>query len=182
MTLDGERFSALYASHSALLLRFFARRSCDPQAAADLLGETFARAFAQRRQFRGDSMDEAIGWLYAIARNLLADYMRKGVVETRALRRLGVELPVLSDAEYDLIEERSTLVELRAQLPSHLAQLVPEQRQALVLRVVDECSYAEVAERLQISEDTARARVSRALRCLRDALVPPEASEETQHA
>ena len=47
-----------------------------------------------------------------------------------------------------------------------LAELGPEQREAVRLRVVDELGYPAVAARLGVSEQTARARVSRGLRAL----------------
>ena len=48
-------------------------------------------------------------------------------------------------------------------------RLGTEQRDILRLRVVEGRTYAEVAVELGISEDNARARVSRALRALREA-------------
>ena len=50
--------------------------------------------------------------------------------------------------------------------PGALAELGPEQREAVRLRVVDELGYPAVAARLGVSEQTARARVSRGLRAL----------------
>ena len=47
-----------------------------------------------------------------------------------------------------------------------LAALSEPNRQAVQLRVVDELPYQEVARRLNISEQTARARVSRSLSAL----------------
>ena len=44
-----------------------------------------------------------------------------------------------------------------------------DQREALELRIVKELPYPEVAIALGVSEQTARARVSRALRALREA-------------
>lgn len=128
MDLDADDISELYRQHAAAMLRYFARRTCDPEVAADLLAETFARAFEQRRKFTGDSDRELVGWLYAIGRNALTDYLRRGVVEKRALARLRVERPALTDAEYDLIEERSTLADLRDALPRHIERLIPERR------------------------------------------------------
>lgn len=47
-----------------------------------------------------------------------------------------------------------------------LQDLNEDQRHALELRVARELSYAEVATQLEISEESARARVSRGLRAL----------------
>jgi RNA polymerase sigma-70 factor (ECF subfamily) len=51
-----------------------------------------------------------------------------------------------------------------------LETLAPDQREALRLRVVLELDYASVAERLGISQQAARARVSRGLRALASSL------------
>jgi RNA polymerase sigma factor (sigma-70 family) len=48
--------------------------------------------------------------------------------------------------------------------------IAPRNREALWLRVVRQMPYPQVAAELEISEQTARARVSRGLRALRDAL------------
>jgi RNA polymerase sigma-70 factor (ECF subfamily) len=64
------------------------------------------------------------------------------------------------------IEELADLRELRRALEQHVERLSTRHRDALRLRVVDELPYPEVARRLQVSEATARARVSRGLRQL----------------
>jgi DNA-directed RNA polymerase specialized sigma24 family protein len=59
-----------------------------------------------------------------------------------------------------------------AALAGALEDLSPQQRDAVRLRVVDELAYPVVAARLGITEQAARARVSRALRVLAVALEP----------
>jgi RNA polymerase sigma-70 factor, ECF subfamily len=56
---------------------------------------------------------------------------------------------------------------------------VREQGDALRLRVIDERSYPEIAETLGVSEQAARARVSRGLRRLADALEMAAPTEAT---
>src|SRR4051794_41795282 len=88
MPLDADAIADLYDQHARALLAFLARRAADPEAAVDLLAETFAAAFKDRRRFRGD---DPLPWLYGIARHQLAGYFRRGRVERRALERLGGE-------------------------------------------------------------------------------------------
>jgi len=168
--LDPDSLSALYREHAEAMLVYFARRSYDPQLALDLVAETFARAHARRRRFRGASEVEAGAWLWAIAHNVLSDALRRGRAERRALQRLGVVTPRLADDELDRIAELAGLADLRAAVADALATLVPEQREALRLRVVLELDYQTVGARLGVSPATARARVSRALRSLSAAL------------
>lgn len=156
----------LFARHGEELLGFFARRTHDPQAALDLTGETFGVAWASRRSFRGSDDEAARAWLYGIARNLLHGYVRRGYAERRALARLGVERVLLSDESYQRIEDLAGTAVLREALALELPRVPAGQREALLLRVVEELSYEEVARRLGVSEQTARARVSRGLATL----------------
>jgi RNA polymerase sigma factor (sigma-70 family) len=170
LTLDDPGFSGLYRSAAQDVLVFFARRTYDPEAAADLMAETFAKAYLGRRRFRGSTEREARAWLFGIARRRFAMYVRRGKAERRALRRLGLERPQLVEREYARIEELAGLDAMRGTLAEHLNRLAPAQRSALELRVVRELPYPDVANRLGISEQAARARVSRALRALGSAL------------
>lgn len=53
MALDSDDISRLYEAHAGDLLRFFARRTLQPEVAVDLMAETFAQAFIDRARFRG---------------------------------------------------------------------------------------------------------------------------------
>jgi RNA polymerase sigma-70 factor (ECF subfamily) len=161
--LDVER---LYARHADALLVFLARRTADPQIALDLWAETFAQAFAKRNTLRGTGDDAIAGWLYAIARSQLAGFYRRGVTEQRALGRLQLERPPATAEVLAEIERKAELHETRRELGDALAKLSPAVRDAVKLRVVDELDYRAVADRLGISEATARVRVSRGLSSL----------------
>lgn len=164
MPLDANDISELYRSHARDLLVFFTRRVYDPEVALDLVAETFAAAFAVRSQFRGSESDQAIAWIYGIAHHLLGRYFRRGAVERRALAKLGVEVPAMTDDEYERVIELTGLDQLRGRVAAALADLPLDQRRAIELRIVDERSYGEVADEMGISEQVARARVSRGLR------------------
>ena len=166
MPLDAHDISELYRLHARDLLVFFTRRVYDPEVALDLVAETFAAAFAVRVQFRGTKREQAIGWLYGIAHHQLGRYFRRGAVERRALARLGVEVPAMTEAEYERVIELTGLDQLRGRLAAALAELPLDQRRAIELRVIDERPYAEIADEMDISEQVARARVSRGLRAL----------------
>lgn len=170
MSLDGARIERLYRRHARALTIFFARRTWDAEAAVDLTAETFAAAFADREQFRGHSDEDAKAWLFGIAHHQLSGYRRRGAVERRAVARLHVERRTLTDAEIERIEELADLGQLAEHIAAALDHLGPEYSEAVRLRIVEERSYSEVAATLNISQVTARARVSRGLRALADAL------------
>jgi RNA polymerase sigma-70 factor, ECF subfamily len=166
MKLDHDAIARLYRTHALRLLRFVASRTLQADVAIEIVAETFAKAVANRDQFRGEGDEEAVAWLFGIARHELSAYFRRGAVDRRAMRVLGLDLPGLSDGDYERVEELADLGARRTELARAVAELPPEQRDALRLRVVEERPYREVAQVLGISEETARARVSRALRAL----------------
>lgn len=165
-SIDRDGLGILYRAEAERLLAFFVRRTYDAQLSLDLIGETFTRAFERSAGFRGSTQTEAAAWVWGIARHVLADSLRRGSAERRALRRLRVQSPQLSPDEQAEIERRAGLQDLRQMVLAALETLAPEQREALRLRVVLELDYPAVAARLGISQDAARARVSRGLRAL----------------
>jgi RNA polymerase sigma factor (sigma-70 family) len=171
MPLAPDDFADLYDRHARTLVLFFQRRTYDPEAAVDLMAETFAAAFRARGTFRGE---DAAAWLYGIARHQLAGYYRRGAVERRALARLGIERRALTDGELERIEQLAGSAAMRDEIAQALGGLSAELREALELRVVQERPYEEVARLLRISEPTARQRVSRALRTLARGLAVEE--------
>lgn len=162
--------AALYAAHRDELLRWFARRTADAETALDLVAETFAQAVRTRRRCRASSDSERAAWLYAIARHQLAGYHRRGYAELRAVGKLGLERPPLTEAVLREVEMRAGLDEVRGQLSAAMASLTEETRAAVTLRVIDELPYPDVAARLGIAEPAARTRVSRGLTRLADVL------------
>ncbi len=172
--LGPSTFEEMWAQNSAGLLRFFARRTMDPEAAMDLVAETFAAAFVSRRRFRGSTQEEVSAFLHGIARRQLWHWYRSGVAQRRAMARLGLERPALDDDAFARIEELAGIATQRTAMQLAMAALREDQRAVLQLRIVEERGYADLASRLGVSEQTARARVSRALRALSLALVAAE--------
>jgi RNA polymerase sigma factor (sigma-70 family) len=129
------------------------------------MAETFAEAFASRRRFR-DRGQGAVGWLYGIGKHQLGHYFRRGQVDARARRRLGMPERTVSDEDYERIEELIDFEQVGRAIGQAFSLLSEDQREALTLRVIEGLSYREVAEALKVTEETARARVSRGLKRL----------------
>lgn len=175
MPLNADEISDLYACHARRLIAFFVRRTYDAEIAVELMAETFAAVVADRDSFRGSGEEQATAWLYSIARHRYSDWLRHARVERKALSRLGLDPPQLSDAALQRVDELAGTEQLRAQVAEQLDALAPDHRVALQLRVVEERSYEDMAACLGVSEQTARARVSRALRALGQAVTRMQA-------
>jgi RNA polymerase sigma factor (sigma-70 family) len=159
---DTASFEVFYRRHFEPLLGFFARRTADAELAADLTAETFAAALAARPRYR-PAKGRADSWLFSIAYHKLTDARRRGYAEDRARRRLGMEPIELTDADIARIEALAGSGEAGALV----AELPPEQRDAIRAHVVDERSYAQIAASSQTSEVVVRKRVSRGLAVVR---------------
>jgi len=143
------------------VLGYFARRTRDPEVAADLTAETYAAAIVARARFRGEGTP-ATAWLFAIAHRKLADYHRRGFAQDRLCRRLALERPALSaeDAQMIGLLADDATTQLLEELPF-------EQRAAVHDHVVAGRPYEEMAARGRVSEAVVRKRVSRGLYALR---------------
>jgi len=175
---DADAFSELYRGEAEAVLIFLTRRTLDGETAVDLTAETFAIAMRSWAKLRGLKHEQQRAWLFTVARRQFARYLRRARVERRAVETLGIRIPPLDHDDLLEIERRAGLDELRTVLGRELARLSPEQREALSLRIVEERPYVDIAAHLGVSEQTARARVSRGLRRLAQALEPYQAALE----
>jgi RNA polymerase sigma-70 factor (ECF subfamily) len=160
---EPDAFTELYRRHAEDLLRYFARRTLDPETAAELTAETFAEAFASRQSYTDKGVN-GVAWIYGIARHRLGRFFRSGRVDASARRRIGIPERELPPDDYERIEDLIDFAPIRDALAEALETLSPDQRDAMRLRVIDELGYPEVADRLGCSEANARQRVSRGLR------------------
>ena len=98
------------------------------------------------------------GWLHTTTRNVAAAIVR--IERRRRTREIKAstmhEIHSGTEAEPDWKN-------LRPQLDEALGRLGEQDRAALLLRFFEECSFADVGRRLQLSENAARMRVERAL-------------------
>ncbi|HWH96391.1 MAG TPA: sigma-70 family RNA polymerase sigma factor [Baekduia sp.] len=163
---DPETFADVYLAYHEQVLRYFARRTFDPEIAFDLMAETFAELFAHIDEFRGSTEASGRAWMWTVARHQFYRWRAHGVVERRSLERLGVAVATLGQAEYERIEELADLQRLRPVLAHALDQLGDDQRHALQERIVEQREYEEIAAASGVTAEVVRARVSRALRHL----------------
>jgi RNA polymerase sigma-70 factor (ECF subfamily) len=164
VTTEPDAFTAFYQRHVDVVLTYLRRRTASPEAAADLMAETFAAALlALHTTIEPQEIEVPAAWLLGIARNKLFESYRRGRIEAAARERLGLEPLVLDDNDLALVEELSEI-----DVVNQLADLLPpDQLEALRARVIDERDYEDIARELECSEAVVRKRVSRALRTLR---------------
>jgi RNA polymerase sigma factor (sigma-70 family) len=167
---EADRFEEVFNAQFDPLVRRMMGQVYDSEIAVDIAAETLAEAFIQRRRFRGQTDSELIGWLNGIANRKVAMFYRKHAVEKRALAKLGIDSPSLTEEEHREVLRRADLPQMRQVVLEALAALSEPQRTALTMRVVQEMPYEAMARELGITEEAVRARVARALAALRKQL------------
>ena len=141
-------------------LRRYARSLVfDTQNADDLVQNVLERALAHWRQF--DPRRDIVLWLLSIAHNAHLDALRRD-------RRLDVLPPERVTEAQDAMQSLGGDAGLRLDLVAALERLTLDQRSALVLVLVEQLSYAEAAEVLQVPAGTVMSRVSRARVAMRE--------------
>ena len=158
---ETDDFGVFYDRHVRALLGYFQRRTGDPQVAADLTAETFASAIVAQERYVPTGAP-ALAWLYRIAARRLVDYQRRGVVERKMQRALAMERVPLNGEDAEMVRLLADDAAL-----SLLAELPPDQRDAVTAHVLRDEGYPALAAAQHTSEAAVRQRVSRGLGTLR---------------
>jgi len=138
-------------------LRRYARALVGDRARADdLVQDTMERGWKHLADWRRDGDMRA--WLFGIMHNLYVDQMRRPGLVTE---ELSEDMPVLH--KVDELTDNMALDDLEAGLRA----LPDEQRETLLLVVLEDMSYEEVAIALGVPIGTVMSRLSRARQRLR---------------
>ena len=164
------RFEALIDEHHDEIYHYIWRmlgsqQSDGPVAAADVTQEVFIRAYGAFERLPADSNYRA--WLYKIATNTTYTVLRRRSRDQNRTTGLPDE-PHRAPADDALLpDQQLTQAETLAELGTRINRLPDKQRSAVILRYLHELPYADVAEALDCSEDSARANVYQGLKRLR---------------
>lgn len=146
---DKDAFGHLYARYGPSVMRLAVYRA--GSAAEDVVAETFTRAWAALPRYR-DRGKPFSAWLYAIARNVITDQLRKNgrVVPTEHIPETGHEVDALDPV---------WLSQVMAGLPD-------EQRKVIEMKYLMDLDNATVARLMHRSIGAVNALQWRALRSL----------------
>ncbi|MET7461454.1 sigma-70 family RNA polymerase sigma factor [Nonomuraea sp. NPDC005501] len=163
---DPVAFEAFYRRHVDAVTRFLARRVEDPHTVADLVAEVFVAVLDSAHTYRA-GLGSEIAWLYGVARNTLSAERRRAFRESRLADRVGGRRLLDAD-DVARLEERID-AESRARRAFEAMAGLPEgERAVMELIVIDQLTVTEAAQALGIRQGTARVRLHRARRALRD--------------
>lgn len=157
---DPDALEAFYREHLPTVRTFLARRLDDSHAAADLTADVFVAAIESAHRYSATSGTPA-AWLLGIARNVMADHVRRRARELRATSRISGRA-LLDEAATERINQRIDGERAARAIYRSLDRLPPRQRAVVELVAVDGLSLTEAAAALGISPGNARVRYHRA--------------------
>jgi len=173
---DAEDFSAEALQFLEPLFATAMRLTRNRADAEDLVQDTFVKAFRHSNQFtRGTNLR---AWLYTILHNTWRNRRRDASRDAVEVDSEQVELAAAGAGGGEPVETPERILmrsTLDADLQAALDELPDAFRQAVWLRDVEEFTYAEIAEMLNVPMGTVMSRISRGRRLLFEKLSAPAA-------
>ena len=179
------RLLALYANYLALLARLQVGRKLQVKVeASDVIQETFLEAHRGIGQFQGSTEREFIAWLRRIFAGVLSNQVRRYFGTRRRDVRLERELDDELDqssmalnpgliASQSSPSQQASRREQAVLLADALNALPEDYREVIILRQLEDLPFAEVAERMDRTENSVKNLWARALGRLRRLMDDP---------
>ena len=167
---DVDEYEKLVRRYQTALYRYAVAMILDHDAAADMVQDTFIRAYTNLRRCR--DRERFAAWVFQTLRNRCLDYLKD--IRRRNVR-LDDESPLIDTAQSpsDIVERK----QLQARLREALSTLPEAQREAFVMHYVEDIPYEEMSELLNARVSALKMRVMRARETLSAALRSRQVTE-----
>lgn len=164
-TIDQERYQVLMERYQAPLLRYVGSIIGNPEAATDIVQDTFIKAFLNLQSF--NTKLKFSSWLYRIAHNETINHIKKYRREFMIDDNFWQQLPA---PDFGLGEHFDQKL-LQSKIAGAIGQLAVKYREPLLLFYFDHKTYAEISDVLRIPVATVATRIRRARSLLKAILI-----------
>lgn len=165
---DIDAFGTLVERHQKKMLNMAYRMIGDYEESCDVVQEAFLSAYRAISKFRGEAKFST--WLYGIALNHARNRLQQ-----QKTRSHHEEISI-NDPRDKMDESLSVLEQLEKKdrdekIQECIRALDGEQREVLVLRDIQGCTYDEISDMLKLPDGTVKSRLFRARNALKDCLL-----------
>ncbi len=169
-----EWFQKEVQPHEPLLRSYLIKKFPTLDDVDDVIQEAYARLFKSCQE---SEIRQPKAFLFSISRNLVYDkFRRSNIVQFESLASFSESF--VSDSRSDVSESVSRRDEVN--LIMEAVQSLPKRcRQIMTLRVIYGLSYKEIAAKMEISNHTVKAQISRGIRKVSKYLAKHEVTAET---
>lgn len=157
LSLEGDHtaFEYLFNRYSDAIRRLLMQRMTSVSDADDLLQETFIKVYINLHRY---SDAYTFGqWVYTIARNTHIDFERRRQEDIHIDERYSAPLASAPSPEEKLIS-----LQQHSQIEQYINSLPEQYRTLFKMRFLEDYSYDEIAEKLQLPMGTVKTRIHRA--------------------
>lgn len=152
---DDDAFEHLFNRYRDAIRRLFIQRLGSAADADDLLQETFIKVYLNIHRY--DNRYTFGQWLYTIARNTFVDFTRKSRQSLSIDEHFSAPAATTPTPEESIINSQQ-----RMQIEKFLEQLSEQHRTLFRLRFIEEYSYEEIADKLQMPMGSVKTGIHRA--------------------
>ena len=154
-----EAFDTLFARHRDGIYAMLLKSTGSGDEADDLMQEAFMKAYLKIGLYNPDYDFGA--WIYTIARNTFVDYNRSRKNSAINPQNIPIETSVVAQASAPTPEEYIINAQQRLLIERYIAMLPEDYRRLFELRFLDEYSYEEIADKLDMKLGTVKTRIFR---------------------
>lgn len=157
---DSIAFDTLFHRHSDMIHATLLKLAGNSDDVEDLMQEAFMKAYLKIGLY--NQKFDFGAWIYTIARNTFIDYSRSR--KSNALnpqQNLPLESGNSTQNSAPTPEEYIINAQQRAQIERYISMLPDDYRRLFELRFLDEYSYEEIAEKLDMKLGTVKTRIFR---------------------
>lgn len=158
---DQLAYTEIYDRYIFILLNHIYNKTRNREEAKDIIHEVFAKLWANREQLQITT--SLAGFLYTSARNIVLNQITRQEVQSKYF----TSILKLADQPQTVTDHRIRENQLVAIIDKEIAQLPTKMREVFELSRKQHLSHKEIAERLDISEQTVSKHITNALRILR---------------
>lgn len=161
---DSVAYTIIYNRYFHTLYVHAFQKLNDKQEAQDIVHELFAQLWNKRQELNIHT--NLVGYLYTGIRNKILDYITHQKVRTKYVNSLQNFL----ESNYSITDHRIREKQLKELIDRGIADLPDKMREIFELSRKKTLTHRQIAEQLNLSEQTVKKQVNNALRILRTKL------------
>ncbi|WP_430812886.1 MULTISPECIES: RNA polymerase sigma-70 factor [unclassified Carboxylicivirga] len=166
---DKKSFEAIYLEYFDMLFHLSLGYTDDREVAHGIVQDTFVKLWERRHQLNPGT--NLRNFLYTITKNNCLNYLRQQEIIVRNHRDYLVpELRYKQESLLDFADSFDDAQYLMKSVEQAIAKLPEHIRHTFLLSRYEDLTYAQIAEKLNLSPKTVEARMSKALKILRQEL------------
>lgn len=161
---ENEAFDALIERHKNRIFNYILHSVKDDDLANDIFQETFVKAIMTIKQGRYVENGHFPAWITRIAHNLIIDFYRQEKSEN-VQSSDSTEVDILNRKELSeaTIEDNLIVDQIHSDVRRLVTALPANQREVLLMRYYKNMSFKEIADRTNVSINTALGRMRYAI-------------------